>query len=83
MALAVCLAAVAGAFLLWVPLGILALAAAVPVAYLFYKPMIPTPAPNPFRKKGFLNNETTTYIPCIRYNNRCYLRNNKTHFDHI
>ena len=45
MALAVCLAAVAGAFLLWVPLGILALAAAVPVAYLFYKPMIPTPAP--------------------------------------
>ena len=45
IALALCLAAVAGGFFLSVPLGIGALVAAVPVVYLFYKPMIPTPAP--------------------------------------
>ncbi len=45
IALIAILAAVAGAFFLSVPMGIAALIAAVPVVYLFYKPMIPTPAP--------------------------------------
>ena len=39
------LACVTAAFCTAVPLGICALAAAIPVVYLGYKPLIPTPAP--------------------------------------
>ena len=43
--LSACLLCVAAAFCVRVPLGILALVAAIPVVYLAYKPLIPTPAP--------------------------------------
>ena len=43
--LSACLLCVAAAFCVGVPLGILALVAAIPVVYLAYKPLIPTPAP--------------------------------------
>jgi len=79
--LAASLICVTGAFCAAVPLGICALAVAIPVAYLFYKPLVPTPAPLWFLYNNHIKPKLCKRVPSPKVELGGYQEPEFTDFD--